>query len=246
VVSGDLTGPYRAHVEDIGAEMERRLVAVPQRGAVADPEPSVGPCIAERPVTVERQMTDPDLVVGVEHGEPGGDVVGVLVVGAGHGRVDAEPDDVEARGPGRPGKGAEVLPNGAVTLHRRGQLQQHPSRPSVERLDVGDRTDREDRSGVGRRLERRSEHDRHQAAGQPGQFVNRPDGDDGGELGGDLGERGPSEAVSVALDDGHESGAAPNHPVDMGPPRARVDGEAQRHVSRRYRPPATSSGRATT
>ena len=195
-------------------------------------------------VPVERQVADPDLVLGIEDRQPVGDVVDVLVVGAGDGRMNAEADDVEAARPRRTGERAEVVAGGAVALHRRGELDEDPARPAVERLDVGDRADGEDRAGVRGRLQRRGEDDGSEPAGQTGELVDGADGDGVGELGGDLGEHRPAEAVAVALDDGHESRAAASDPVDLRPPRGGVDGEPQGHGRGPYPRPRLRRGRA--
>ena len=56
------------------------------------------------------------------------------------------------------------------------------------------------------------------------------------------GERAAAEPVAVALDHGHDGRSyARGHPLDVGPPRCRVDREPQRHgVDVRTPPPAAS------
>ena len=171
---------HRAHVEDVGRQVERRLVAVPQRGAEPDPPARVvASAGAHRGVARGVEVGGVHERVGRQRGQPTPDGVDVVVARARQRRVDREPVDGKPGAVDRAQEAGQLVGRHPVAAHGAGQLDddRRVQAGRGQLVDVALRTDREDgRAHADGQLagQRRRQHQRPGAIGrQAGQLVDR-------------------------------------------------------------------------
>ena len=178
-VAGAIACRDRGGVHHGRLEPQRRLVAVPERGA--EPEP-----VAVR----RREAARTPTARGGSPRRRARDRRRPTTVRSRLGAHDRHPRAADGSRPRRPAARSPVpwrrgpMPP-PIPTHRRGELDDDVAGPRAECCDVLERPDGEDRTGVRRRFQGGREHDRGRTVGQAVELVDRPDRDRVGELGRD-------------------------------------------------------------